>query len=404
MKQLELGIELGVAPMASGHNPVPANARPGSRPDATKDGARHARAGSSTDRALMRGSTEVEPIENVGQALLGLDKLSRLESPVRRLRLSRSISAGGSDGGADIRGARTAPLRRNDRVGEHNTTHPVSCPPDVGHEPPLFIEGNWSCQPVPGFSGIGRGSTEVSGTKIPPQAVGYPVQALLGLDKRTSSRTPAQGHLETLRELIKQKWPEATFGDQLETQARIKINLPELRTVLPDPGLPYGQLIEITGGVCSGKTSVLLKTLAAMSPTPRILYVDSRETFFPPAAVAAGIDLERLLVLRNRDLSGAIHAMEQLLSRKAADCVVLDLVGVREEMPRILLHRLRQQIVRAQALAFFLTDDAVRILPASLISLQLSVNRLNRQTLEVTTTRSRITNEGTKGVFHLEAA
>jgi hypothetical protein len=229
-------------------------------------------------------------------------------------------------------------------------------------------------------------------------------QAFLGLGQKTSTKVEAQGTIETLRELIKQKWPEATFGDQLETQARIKINLPELRTVLPAQGLPYGQLIEITGSVCSGKTSVLLKTLAAMSPAPRILYVDSKETFFPPAAIAAGLDLERLRVLRNRDLPGAIHTVEQLLAGKMTDCVVLDLVGVREEMPRILLHRLRQQIVRAQALAFFLTDDSLRILPASLISLQLSVNRLNRQTLEVTTTRSRITNEGTKGVFHLEAA
>ena len=102
----------------AGHNPVVANT--------TQSGARRPR-----------------PYGDAGQALVGLDRLSRSESPVREQRVSRSIFPRGSDGCTQGRAPQerdlrqTAPLRRNDRVGGHDTTHPVSCPPDFGHEPPL---------------------------------------------------------------------------------------------------------------------------------------------------------------------------------------------------------------------------------------------------------------------------
>lgn len=207
-----------------------------------------------------------------------------------------------------------------------------------------------------------------------------------------------------LRELLRQKWPEAGYVDQFDPRTCFRVQLEQLHAVFPDRGIPYGQLVEITGGVSSGKTGLLLRTLAALTPAARVVYADGTGTFFPPAAVAAGIDPEQILLLRCEHIDEAIRGVELLLETHLINCAVLDLVGVRETLPRILLHRLRQQIVRAKALAFFLTDETAHLLPASLISLQLTVHKVNRQTLEVIATRSRINNEGAKGRLSLEAA
>lgn len=215
---------------------------------------------------------------------------------------------------------------------------------------------------------------------------------------------PQTDSVYVLRDVIRQRWPEAAYPEQFDGRKRVKINLPELSALIPPEGIPYGQMIEITGGVCSGKTSVIMKALGAMSPSPRILYVDSTESFFPPAAAAAGINLQNLLILKNRNLEETLRTVELLLERKQVDCIVFDFVGIRTALPRILLHRLRQQVVRAQALVFFLTGDHIRLLPASLVSMQLTVTKVNRRIIEITTTRSRITNEGTKGRMNLEAA
>ncbi len=207
-----------------------------------------------------------------------------------------------------------------------------------------------------------------------------------------------------LRELLRQKWPEAGFVDQFDPRTCFHVQLEQLNTVFPARGIPYGQLVEITGGVSSGKTGLLLRTLAALTPAARVAYADCAGTFFPPAAVAAGIDPEQILLLRCEHIDETIRGVELLLETRLINCVAFDLVGVHETLPRILLHRLRQQIVRAKALAFFLTDETAHLLPASLISLQLTVHKVNRQTLEVIATRSRINNEGAKGRLRLEAA
>ncbi len=211
-------------------------------------------------------------------------------------------------------------------------------------------------------------------------------------------------HLAVLRELLRGQWPEAGYVDQFDPRTCFRINLESLGGVFPKSGIPYGQILEITGGVSSGKTGLLLRTLAALTPRPRLVYVDGTGTFFPPAAAAAGIDPRQILLLRPERIGEAIRGVELLLEAKLVNCAVFDLAGGHEVLPRIMLHRLRRQITRAKALGVFLTEDGVHLLPASFVSLQLTVHKLDRQTLEVTATRSRINNEGAKGRLRLEAA
>ena len=199
-----------------------------------------------------------------------------------------------------------------------------------------------------------------------------------------------------IQELVSQQWPEAVYVGDVAHGDTFPINVSALRILFPDSGIPAGQLLEITGGVSSGKTTVLMQLLAGISQGTQIIYVDFGRTFFPPAAAAAGIDLSQVLLLRPESLPEGIRAAELLLQQGQARCVVFELVGRNERVPPILLHRLRQLILKSKAVALFLTEDSSRALPASLIALQLTVTKTGSDTIEIVTTKSRLTCEGTK--------
>ena len=64
-------------------------------------------------------------------------------------------------------------------------------------------------------------------------------------------------------------------------------------------GLPRGCLTEIVGPDSSGRTSVLLATLAAATQRGEICaLVDATDSFHPHSAAVAGVDLSRLLWVR----------------------------------------------------------------------------------------------------------
>lgn len=64
-------------------------------------------------------------------------------------------------------------------------------------------------------------------------------------------------------------------------------------------GFPRGQLSEMIGPRSSGRTSVLLRTIAAATARGELVaLVDTLDRFDPESAVAAGIALDRLLWIR----------------------------------------------------------------------------------------------------------
>lgn len=207
---------------------------------------------------------------------------------------------------------------------------------------------------------------------------------------------PAQT-IPRLRELLNRNWPEAAYGGRNGTAHRFRIHLPALAAIFPQTGIPYGQLIEISGGISSGKTTLQQKILGAIEPVPRIGYLDFSCSFFPPGAEIAGIDLQRLRLLRPGSLQDGLRAVEALLQLQQINCVVFDLVGINEPLPRILLHRLRQNIVRAEAIGFFLTETGSRHLPASYTSMRLQTERAPNNEIEITAARGRIGREGAHG-------
>jgi RecA/RadA recombinase len=64
-------------------------------------------------------------------------------------------------------------------------------------------------------------------------------------------------------------------------------------------GLPRGHLTEICGPVSSGKTSLLLATLAATTRRGEsCVLIDASDSFDPASGAAAGMDFSKLLWIR----------------------------------------------------------------------------------------------------------
>ena len=143
--------------------------------------------------------------------------------------------------------------------------------------------------------------------------------------------------------------------------------LPELDSLLPMAGIPCGQLIEITGGVSSGKTSLVFRLMATLTAAGnRVAYVDFSRSFFPDAAAVSGVDLKSLLVVTagGQAVPDGIRTGELLLRENRARVVVFDLAAAKHPLPLGLLHRLRLRTVRARGLVVFLTQHNSEIIPS----------------------------------------
>ena len=81
-------------------------------------------------------------------------------------------------------------------------------------------------------------------------------------------------------------------------------------------------VLELSGPASCGKLGLALLWLAAASRGGLVAVVDLAGTFYPPAAAAAGLDLDRLVVVRPPDRRGAAEAVSLLLSSAGFDAVL----------------------------------------------------------------------------------
>ncbi len=163
-----------------------------------------------------------------------------------------------------------------------------------------------------------------------------------------------------------------TLRAQIESQARkgARLILPSLLPERRAPetvstgvtevdaltgGLPRGALTEICGPASSGRTSLLLSLLAAATGHGEVCaLVDASDAFDPHSAVAAGVELERLLWVRGKtvvsrqslvvtkngfgkplnQVEQALRAIDLLLAAGGFGVVVLDLGNVAPAVAR----------------------------------------------------------------------
>ena len=131
-------------------------------------------------------------------------------------------------------------------------------------------------------------------SRHPPRKPQVPVQQLQRLRKRLRDYSPGNSPLSTT----------VLSSGSLELDA-----------ILPGGGFLPGQLIEWLGeGHGSGAGSLALQAAwQAVSPGGMLAILDRAQRFFPPAASALGMDLDRLLLLRCKSAEEEFWALDQLL-------------------------------------------------------------------------------------------
>jgi recombination protein RecA len=100
-------------------------------------------------------------------------------------------------------------------------------------------------------------------------------------------------------------------------------------------GLPRGAIVEICGVPASGKTTLAWTVLAAMCRQEEVCaLVDGTDAFDPESGEAAGIDMQRLLWVRCRNIDQVLRSTDLLLQGGGFGVVALDL----SDLPQKALH------------------------------------------------------------------
>jgi recombination protein RecA len=128
-------------------------------------------------------------------------------------------------------------------------------------------------------------------------------------------------------------------------------------------GLRRGQVSEVVGDRSSGRTGVMHQAMhAAIARDELVALVDTNDRFDPHSASIAGVDLARLLWIRETgDLNRAIKAMNLVLQAGGFGLVILDLVDVgapaTRGLPFTTWFRLARVIEGSQTVALVMAAD-----------------------------------------------
>ena len=137
-------------------------------------------------------------------------------------------------------------------------------------------------------------------------------------------------------------------------------------------GLPRGSLTEIYGPVSSGKTSILLSTLAGRTRNAEACaLVDAQDTFDPNVAQTAGVHLEQVLWVRCRSLDQALRSTDLLLHGGGFGLIALDLADaparVVRQIPLNVWFRLRRAVESTPTILLVLSQESNAKTCASLV-------------------------------------
>jgi len=115
--------------------------------------------------------------------------------------------------------------------------------------------------------------------------------------------------------------PLAPLRDDL-----VSTGFPALDAILGVAGLPREASAAIRGDLSSGKTTLALRCAAeAQGQGAIVAYLDLARAFDPVEAVARGVDLRWLLVIRPADVPEGFSLAGALLAGRAVDLLIVDL-------------------------------------------------------------------------------
>jgi hypothetical protein len=136
---------------------------------------------------------------------------------------------------------------------------------------------------------------------------------------------------------------EASLGDHLSSTLLLRERAAPLTVptgIAPldalTGGLPRGALSEIAGPASSGRTGVMLATLAAATRRQEVCaLVDASDSFDPASAAAAGVDLDRLLWVRCHGPAGALKRQGASMKPRSSNHAGFAFGGVLEQVLKV---------------------------------------------------------------------
>ena len=118
----------------------------------------------------------------------------------------------------------------------------------------------------------------------------------------------------------------------LAEEAIVRTRLPELDAALGG-GFPRGAIATLEGSPSSGRSAIAMRLLAAATAGGGLgVLIETPDgpegSLYPPALAAAGVDLDRLLVVRVHDPAGVARAADIVLRAAAFNVVVIPAVSL----------------------------------------------------------------------------
>jgi hypothetical protein len=140
---------------------------------------------------------------------------------------------------------------------------------------------------------------------------------------------------------------------------RCATGLPALDDLLSG-GFPRGGLSEVAGAPGSGRTSLALAVLARATSRGEVTAViDAADSFDPPSAEAAGVDLERVLWVRAPSEREALRALHPMLTARGFGVVLVDLSGCEARLGARIWPRLRKEVAASDTALVVLADQRI---------------------------------------------
>ncbi len=137
--------------------------------------------------------------------------------------------------------------------------------------------------------------------------------------------------------------------------------------------LPRGAITDLYGPACSGRTSLLISTLAEATARQEVCtLIDSSDSFEPASAAAAGADLGRILWVRcGGRPDKALKVADLVIQAGGFGLIALDLAGVAASVARRIplasWYRFRRAIENTPAVLLVIEEDPTAKATASLI-------------------------------------
>ncbi len=179
-------------------------------------------------------------------------------------------------------------------------------------------------------------------------------------------------HLRRLAQRIR-----AIEAERPHFQMTISLGLPRLEEMFPQHRLPAGSLVELLNAApgAGAWTLALFMAKHACGMHKTLVIADVERHFYPPAAAALGVDLDRTIVVRPRTRQKALLAVTQALR-----CPAIGAALVRfEQLPAVDFRRLQLAAEIGGGAGFLLRPltalrtpsfAAVRLVIAPVVSVQ----------------------------------